>query len=98
MILLIPGVDHAGHKFGPQHPEMGRKLREMNTVIEYVINNLPSDTVLLVFGDHGMTNSGDHGGDSESEVTAGMFVYSPGFALRDTDMVTSVAQIDLVPS
>ena len=22
------GVDHAGHKFGPRHPEMRRKLRE----------------------------------------------------------------------
>ena len=27
------------------------------------------DTILMVFGDHGMTESGDHGGDSN----AGMF-------------------------
>ena len=92
------GVDHTGHKFGPNHPEMARKLSEMNTVIEHVITNLPADTVLFVFGDHGMTSSGDHGGDSDSEVTAGMFVYSPGLALKHTDQVTSVAQIDLVPS
>lgn len=31
----------------------------------------------MVFGDHGMTKSGDHGGDSEDEVHAGLFVYSP---------------------
>ncbi len=26
----------------------------------------PADTVLMVFGDHGMTDSGDHGGDSNN--------------------------------
>lgn len=28
------GVDHAGHKHGPSHPEMSRKLGEMNDVIK----------------------------------------------------------------
>ena len=31
---------------------------------------------MLVFGDHGMTKTGDHGGDSLDEVQAGLFVYS----------------------
>ena len=35
------GVDHAGHKFGPNHHEMGRKLGEMNSVIEKVARSLP---------------------------------------------------------
>ena len=90
-------MDHAGHKFGPDHPEMSRKLDEMNSVIGEVIKGLPSDTVLFVFGDHGMTSSGDHGGDSESEVTAGMFVYSPSLGMR-SGRGEPVAQIDLVPS
>ena len=38
---------------------------------------MKDDTVLFVFGDHGMTRTGDHGGDSEDELTAGLFVYSP---------------------
>lgn len=37
---------------------------------------LDEDTVLFVFGDHGMTSTGDHGGDSFEEVDAGLFVYS----------------------
>ena len=41
------------------------------------MNVLDNDTILMVFGDHGMTKSGDHGGDSEDEVHAGLFVYSP---------------------
>ena len=35
------GVDHAGHKFGPNHHEMARKLGEMNSVIEKVARSLP---------------------------------------------------------
>ena len=27
-------------------------------------------------GDHGMTRSGDHGGDSKDEVMAGLLIYS----------------------
>ena len=67
-IYFNSGVDHAGHKFGPDHPEMSRKLEEMNSVISEVIKGLPSDTVLFVFGDHGMTAAGDHGGDSQAEL------------------------------
>lgn len=28
------GVDHCGHRYGPTHPEMTRKLTEMNNVIQ----------------------------------------------------------------
>lgn len=37
---------------------------------------MDNGSILLVMGDHGMTRSGDHGGDSEDEVGAGLFVYS----------------------
>lgn len=42
-----------------------------------VIETLDKDTVLFVMGDHGMTRTGDHGGDSADEVDAALFVYSP---------------------
>lgn len=69
------GVDHVGHKFGPNHPEMTRKLSEMNKVLEHVTSHLPEDCVLFVMGDHGMTMTGDHGGDSHDEVSAALFIY-----------------------
>lgn len=41
-----------------------------------VMETLDDDTVLFVMGDHGMTRTGDHGGDSDDEVHAALFVYS----------------------
>lgn len=42
-----------------------------------LVERLDNDTLLVVAGDHGMTMNGDHGGDSEPEVSAALFVYSP---------------------
>ena len=35
---------------------------------------MQKDELLVVIGDHGMTSTGDHGGDSEDETNAGVFV------------------------
>lgn len=70
------GVDHCGHKFGPMHTEMARKLNEMNLMIETVIAQMDTDTTLLVIGDHGMTRTGDHGGDTNDEINSMIFAYS----------------------
>jgi phosphatidylinositol glycan class O len=34
LIAHFLGVDHCGHRYGPNHPEMARKLTEMNDVIK----------------------------------------------------------------
>lgn len=52
------GVDHAGHRYGPNHPEMARKLNETNSRLRKIIEFLPLDALLYVVGDHGMTESG----------------------------------------
>lgn len=52
------GVDHAGHRYGPNHPEMARKLKETNIRLQKIIEILPPDVLLCVIGDHGMTESG----------------------------------------
>lgn len=58
MIAHFLGVDHCGHKYGPLHSEMSRKLTEMNQEIEKVIEQMDDDTTLYVIGDHGMTVTG----------------------------------------
>ncbi|XP_063367059.1 uncharacterized protein LOC134655521 [Cydia amplana] len=101
------GVDHAGHRYGPNHPEMTRKLDETNARLEKIIEMLPPDALLYVIGDHGMTetdwhtwNDGDHGGESKAERTAAFFAYR-GAGLSDVDTTppgSEVQQTDFTPT
>ncbi|KAI0804684.1 hypothetical protein BC629DRAFT_1590921 [Irpex lacteus] len=75
------GVDHVGHRLGPDHPTMKTKLEQMDQVLRDVVDLLDDDTLLILMGDHGMDRKGDHGGDTELEVTAAMWFYSKGRSL-----------------
>lgn len=102
------GVDHAGHRYGPDHPEMTKKLRQMDTFIRDLAATVDDETVLIVMGDHGMDGKGDHGGESDDEVQAALWMYSPkGIFGRTkpeyatppaTAEIRAVNQIDLVPT
>nr|XP_026495572.1 GPI ethanolamine phosphate transferase 3 isoform X1 [Vanessa tameamea] len=104
------GVDHAGHRYGPNHPEMARKLSETNVRLKKIIESLPSDVILYVVGDHGMTETdsqewknseGDHGGESKAERTAALFAYhSSGFSGDEAERISGkeVQQTDLAPT
>lgn len=46
------------------------------------MERLQNDTLLVVLGDHGMTDNGDHGGESEKETDAALFLYSPSPLFR----------------
>lgn len=102
------GVDHAGHQYGPSHPAMTSKLKQMDDVLREIIASLGQDTLLVVMGDHGMDAKGDHGGESDDEVEAALWMYSKkGIFGREQDRFLEpprtakerpVAQIDLVPS
>jgi phosphatidylinositol glycan class O len=78
------GVDHVGHRLGPDHPSMFAKLEQMNKVLTRVVEMLDDDTLLVVLGDHGMDRTGDHGGDGELETSSGLWIYSKGRPLTDT--------------
>lgn len=91
------GLDHAGHRFGADHPEATRKLRETQLLLEQVVERLDEDTLLVVMGDHGMTDRGDHGGDSRDEVEAALWVYSKGAALTDETWFDHPATFPLHP-
>jgi phosphatidylinositol glycan class O len=70
------GVDHCGHRYGPQHYAMKDKLQQLNDIVERVMKEISDDTLLVVFGDHGMDSTGNHGGESDDEVEAALFMYS----------------------
>jgi phosphatidylinositol glycan class O len=96
LIAHFLGVDHAGHRHGRGHPEMRRKLGDMNDVLEELVSKLEEEAVLVVLGDHGMTITGDHGGDTDDEVDAGLLVYSKSANFRRSS--ADASQIDLVPT
>ncbi|KAG0326678.1 mannose-ethanolamine phosphotransferase gpi13 [Dissophora globulifera] len=76
LIAHFLGVDHCGHTFGPNDPHMESKLAQMNDQIERVIDSVSDDTLVVIMGDHGMNGHGDHGGDSDDEIEAGLVLYS----------------------
>ncbi|XP_058832499.1 GPI ethanolamine phosphate transferase 3 [Topomyia yanbarensis] len=100
IVAHLLGVDHCGHRYGPLHGEMQRKLREMNEVIRNVTEQMDEETTLIVIGDHGMTQTGDHGGESAEEVNSLFFMYSKGLDLMPEEYDSfskTIQQIDLVP-
>ena len=112
LIAHYLGVDHAGHRYGPRHEAMGRKLSEMDDVLERVVGMMDNSTLLVVMGDHGMDSKGNHGGDSVDEIEAGLWLYAKMDAFaeipskyRDDEVyhdglppIRRVRQIDLLPT
>ncbi|KAH3901591.1 mannose-ethanolamine phosphotransferase GPI13 SCDLUD_001354 [Saccharomycodes ludwigii] len=100
------GVDHVGHKHGPNHYEMSNKLQEMNDfVANRLIPSIDENTVLFIMGDHGMDHTGNHGGDSQDELESTLFIYSPNKIFSSSNnahnnhrQTVTVDQIDLVPT
>ena len=102
------GVDHAGHRYGPDHPAMTGKLQQMDDVLRRIIEALDEETLLVVMGDHGMDAKGDHGGESDDEVEAALWMYSKKgvFGRSNAEFLLPpatakerpVGQIDLVPT
>lgn len=78
------GVDHVGHRVGPDHPTMKTKLEQMDRVLRDIVDTLDSETLLILMGDHGMDRKGDHGGDTDHETLAALWFYSKGQAFMHT--------------
>lgn len=112
LILHYLGLDHIGHKGGPDSPFMGPKQKEMDAIVErlysYVLEH--PETLLVVMGDHGMNEIGNHGGSTAGETNPGLIFASPRLSalkgenscpVRDNDSYqyfTKINQIDLVPT
>jgi ethanolaminephosphotransferase len=70
MVLHFLGIDHVGHSLGPRHPRMREKLAEMRNVVSKVARALGPRDLIVVSGDHGMTEQGNHGGNSAQETSS----------------------------
>ncbi|XP_062964064.1 GPI ethanolamine phosphate transferase 2 isoform X2 [Cynocephalus volans] len=93
LILHYLGLDHIGHIFGPNSPLIGRKLSEMDSVLMKIHTSLLSkerDTVLpnllVLCGDHGMSETGSHGASSIGEVNTPLILISSAFERKPGDL------------
>lgn len=113
LILHYLGLDHIGHKGGPKSIYMGPKQAEMDSVFERLYKSrveTTENTLLVLLGDHGMNEIGNHGGASPGETNPGFVLASPKFSRmsgnRDAPLArnenynyySSMSQIDLVPT
>ncbi|PVU98743.1 hypothetical protein BB559_001314 [Furculomyces boomerangus] len=113
VILHYLGLDHIGHLEGPKSKMMCPKQTEMDGIVSKLYNNIvKSDstrvsqsglkskpTLMVLLGDHGMNEIGNHGGSSEGEVSPAMVFISPSIKWNaDMKSIGSIDQTDLVPT
>lgn len=72
LILHYLGLDHIGHKGGPESPFMAIKQKEMDDIIKTIYESVDEETLIVVAGDHGMNEAGNHGGSSNGETSAAL--------------------------
>ncbi|KAH9504204.1 hypothetical protein Btru_065308 [Bulinus truncatus] len=80
MILHYLGLDHIGHVTGPHSPLIQPKLSAMDAAIDQIYSAMEkwNDlSLLIICGDHGMSDQGGHGGGSLAEITVPVLFLSP---------------------
>jgi GPI ethanolamine phosphate transferase 3 subunit O len=105
VIAHFLGVDHVGHTYGPHTEFMSKKLHQMDEILDTTLIQLessPSCILTLVFGDHGMTEGGNHGGGTEDEINAALFVHASQACSSShesyVEKIKDLSQIDIVPT
>jgi ethanolaminephosphotransferase len=82
MIMHYLGLDHIGHKAGPLSPNMVPKQEEMDGIVKQIYEAITSmdhlsKTLLVLCGDHGMNEGGNHGGSAPGETSPALVFISP---------------------
>ncbi|CAK3942924.1 GPI ethanolamine phosphate transferase 2 [Lecanosticta acicola] len=82
MVMHYLGLDHIGHKTGPQGPNMLPKQREMDGIVREIYEAMEEEdhhtnTLLVLAGDHGMNAGGNHGGSGPGETEPALLFASP---------------------
>uniref|UniRef100_A0A182FLN6 GPI ethanolamine phosphate transferase 2 C-terminal domain-containing protein n=1 Tax=Anopheles albimanus TaxID=7167 RepID=A0A182FLN6_ANOAL len=100
MILHYLGLDHIGHVEGPFSDKMPGKLHEMDNVVESIYTALfkpysnTTRPVVMITSDHGMRDSGGHGGSSASETNIPFLIINGECAESNETFL----QIDIAPT
>uniref|UniRef100_A0A182RE55 GPI ethanolamine phosphate transferase 2 C-terminal domain-containing protein n=1 Tax=Anopheles funestus TaxID=62324 RepID=A0A182RE55_ANOFN len=101
MILHYLGLDHIGHVEGPYSDKVPGKLQEMDKVIKTIHQTMDkwkqkyyTKPLLIITGDHGMRDSGGHGGSTQPETIVPLVIVSDQCAKSEDTFL----QIDLAPT
>ncbi|XP_053672798.1 GPI ethanolamine phosphate transferase 2 [Anopheles nili] len=101
MILHYLGLDHIGHVEGPFSDKVPGKLQEMDNVVKKIYQAMDkwkqkyyTKPMLIITGDHGMRDSGGHGGSTHPETVVPLIIVSDQCAKSDDTFL----QIDLAPT
>ncbi|XP_006931366.1 GPI ethanolamine phosphate transferase 2 isoform X4 [Felis catus] len=93
LILHYLGLDHIGHISGPSSPLIGHKLSEMDSILMKIHTSLLSEerenlspNLLVLCGDHGMSETGSHGASSMEEVNTPLILISSAFERKPGDI------------
>ena len=70
------GIDDAGHTYGPGAPEECDRVRDVDAAVGQIVEVLPSDTLIVIFADHGMhwVNEAGRLGNHEHLIERDMFI------------------------
>ncbi|WQF75866.1 Putative Type I phosphodiesterase/nucleotide pyrophosphatase/phosphate transferase [Colletotrichum destructivum] len=115
LVLHYLGLDHIGHKSGPRSSHMVPKQHEMDDIVKRIYSAMEnqdhmSSTLMVLCGDHGMNDAGNHGASSPGETSPALVFISPKLkalqrhlpapaAFReDFSYYTKVEQSDLAPT
>ncbi|ETS72892.1 hypothetical protein PFICI_15399 [Pestalotiopsis fici W106-1] len=115
MILHYLGLDHIGHKSGPRSSAMFPKQREMDDIVRRIYQAIETQshlgsTLLVLCGDHGMNDAGNHGASSAGETSPALVFLSPSLKslsrsldapaphAEDFQYYSRVQQSDLAPT
>ncbi|KAK4569881.1 major facilitator super transporter protein [Recurvomyces mirabilis] len=82
VIMHYLGLDHIGHKTGPQGPNMLPKQEEMDGIVKSIYEAMErqphlAKSLLVLAGDHGMNAGGNHGGSGPGETEPALLFASP---------------------
>uniref|UniRef100_A0A8C5LYY2 P/Homo B domain-containing protein n=1 Tax=Leptobrachium leishanense TaxID=445787 RepID=A0A8C5LYY2_9ANUR len=107
LILHYLGLDHIGHLTGPHSHLVGPKLFEMDNVLKKIHTSLmvkeedgSLPSLIVVCGDHGMSETGSHGGSSDEEIETPLLLISSSFERKGEPAKAPdiLQQTDLAPT
>ncbi|CAD8058288.1 unnamed protein product [Paramecium sonneborni] len=67
------GIDHSGHLYNDSNQQLWDKQKQYSELLYNIYNQMDNNTILFVVGDHGMSQDGNHGGDSSYEISSTIY-------------------------